>query len=68
MNLQGVGSAKNQAAFEQDITGELGLVNNSMAMTGTLDINNGGPILGVPVQSSSILIRCSLPTVAGPCR
>jgi hypothetical protein len=55
MNLQGVGSAKNQAAFEQDITGQLGLVNNSTTLTGTLDINNGGPILGVPVQSSSTL-------------
>ncbi len=55
LNLQGVGSAKNQAAFEQDITGQLGLVNNSTTLTGTLDINNGGPIPGVPVQSSSTL-------------
>ncbi len=55
LNLSGVGSSKNQAAFEQDITGQLGLVNNSTNLTGTLDINNGGPILGVPVQSSSIL-------------
>jgi hypothetical protein len=55
LNLSGVGSAKNQAAFEQDIAGQLGLVNNSMALTGTLDINNGGPIPGVPVNSSSIL-------------
>jgi hypothetical protein len=55
LNLSGVGSAKNQAAFEQDITGELGLVNNSTALTGILDINNGGPIPGVPVQSSSTL-------------
>jgi hypothetical protein len=55
LNLSGVGSAKNQAAFEQDITGELGLVNNSTTLSGTLDINNGGPIPGVPVNSSSIL-------------
>jgi hypothetical protein len=55
LNLSGVGSAKNQAAFEQDITGELGLVNNSTTLTGILDINNGGPIPGVPVQSSSTL-------------
>jgi hypothetical protein len=55
LNLSGVGSAKNQAAFEQDITGELGLVNNSTTLTGILDINNGGPIPGVSVQSSSTL-------------
>jgi hypothetical protein len=55
LNLSGVGSSKNQVAFEQDIAGQLGLVNNSMALTGTLDINNGGPILGLPVNSTSIL-------------
>jgi hypothetical protein len=55
LNLSGVGSAKNQGAFEQDIVGQLGLVNNSTTLTGTLDINNGGPVLGVPVTSSSIL-------------
>lgn len=55
LNLSGIGSAKNQQAFEQDIGGQLGLVNNSMALTGTLDINNGGPILGLPVKSTSIL-------------
>src|SRR5271156_2368393 len=55
LNLSGVGSSKNQGAFEQDITGQLGLVNNSTTLTGTLDINNGGPILGLPVNSTSIL-------------
>jgi hypothetical protein len=55
LNLSGIGSAKNQQAFEQDIAGQLGLVNNSMVLTGTLDINNGGPILGLPVNSTSIL-------------
>jgi hypothetical protein len=62
LNLSGVGSSKNQAAFEQDITGELGLVNNSTNLTGILDINNGGPIPGVPVQSSSTL---TAPTANG---
>ena len=38
-----------------DSGGQLGLVNNSIALTGTLDINNGGPILGLPVKSTSIL-------------
>jgi hypothetical protein len=55
LNLSGVGSSKNQAAFEQDIVGQLGLVNNSTTLTGTLDINNGGPISGLPVNSTSIL-------------
>ena len=55
LNLPGVGSSKSQAAFEQDITGQLGLVNNSTTLTGTLDINNGGPIPGLPVNSTSIL-------------
>ncbi|MGD0425892.1 MAG: Ig-like domain-containing protein [Candidatus Acidiferrales bacterium] len=55
LNLSGVGSSKSQAAFEQDITGQLGLVNNSTTLTGTLDINNGGPIPGLPVNSTSIL-------------
>ena len=55
LNLSGVGSAKNQAAFEQDIAGQLGLVNNSTTLTGTLDINNGGPIPGLAVNSTSIL-------------
>jgi hypothetical protein len=55
LNLSGIGSAKNQAAFEQDIAGQLGLVNNSTTLTGTLDINNGGPVLGLPVNSTSML-------------
>jgi hypothetical protein len=55
LNLSGVGTSRSQGSFEQDIAGQLGLVNNSMALTGTLDINNGGPILGVPVNSTSIL-------------
>jgi trimeric autotransporter adhesin len=55
LNLSGVGSSKSQPAFEQDITGQLGLVNNSTTLTGTLDINNLGPIPGVPVNSTSIL-------------
>jgi hypothetical protein len=55
LNLSGIGSAKNQGAFEQDITGQLGLVNNSTTLTGTLDINNGGPIPGLPVNSTSML-------------
>jgi len=55
LNLSGVGSSKSQSAFEQDIAGQLGLVNNSTTLTGTLDINNGGPIPGLPVNSTSIL-------------
>jgi hypothetical protein len=55
LNLSGVGSSKSQAAFEQDIAGQLGLVNNSTTLTGTLDINNGGPFPGLPVNSTSIL-------------
>jgi hypothetical protein len=55
LNLSGVGSSKSQPAFEQDITGQLGLVNNSTTLTGTLDINNGGPIPGLPVNSTSML-------------
>jgi hypothetical protein len=55
LNLSGVGTSKSQPAFEQDITGQLGLVNNSTTLTGTLDINNGGPIPGVSVNSTSIL-------------
>jgi hypothetical protein len=62
LNLSGIGSAKNQQAFEQDINGQLGLVNNSTTLTGTLDINNGGPILGLPVNSTSIL---NAPTANG---
>jgi hypothetical protein len=55
LNLSGVGFSKSQGSFEQDITGQLGLVNNSTTLTGTLDINNGGPIPGLSVNSSSIL-------------
>ncbi len=55
MNLSGVGSSKSQGAFEQDITGQLGLTTNSTTLSGTLDINNGGPIPGLPVNSTSIL-------------
>jgi len=55
LNLSGVGSSKSSPAFEQDIAGQLGLVNNSTNLTGTLDINNGGPILGLPVNSTSML-------------
>jgi hypothetical protein len=55
LNLSGVGSSKSQSAFEQDIAGQLGLVNNSTTLTGTLDINNGGPFPGLPVNSTSIL-------------
>src|SRR5271155_1610816 len=55
LNLSGIGSSRNQVAFEQDIAGQLGLVNNSTTLTGTLDINNGGPIPGLPVNSTSIL-------------
>jgi hypothetical protein len=55
LNLSGVGSSKSQPAFEQDITGQLGLVNNSTTLSGTLDINNGGPIPGLPVNSTSML-------------
>jgi hypothetical protein len=55
LNLSGVGSSKSQAAFEQDITGQLGLVNNSTALTGTLDVNNGGPVPGLVVNSNSML-------------
>jgi len=55
LNLSGVGSSRSQGSFEQDIVGQLGLVNNSTTLTGTLDINNGGPIPGVAVNSSSIL-------------
>jgi len=55
MNLSGVGSSKSQGAFEQDITGQLGLTTNSSTLSGTLDINNGGPIPGLPVNSTSIL-------------
>jgi hypothetical protein len=55
LNLSGVGTSKSQPAFEQDITGQLGLVNNSTTLTGTLDINNLGTFPGLPVSSSSIL-------------
>jgi hypothetical protein len=55
LNLSGVGSSRSQGSFEQDIAGQLGLVNNSTTLTGTLDINNGGPIPGVAVNSTSIL-------------
>jgi hypothetical protein len=54
LNLSGIGITKSMV-FEQDITGQLGLINNSTTLTGTLDINNGGPIPGVGVNSSSIL-------------
>jgi hypothetical protein len=55
LNLSGVGSSKSQSAFEQDTTGQVGLVTNSTAITGTLDLNNGGPFLGLPLNSTSIV-------------
>jgi hypothetical protein len=55
LNLSGVGSSKSQSAFEQDIAGQLGLVNNSTALSGTLDVNNGGPVPGLVVNSTSML-------------
>lgn len=55
LNLSGVGSSRSQGSFEQDIAGQLGLINNSTTLTGTLDINNGGPFPGLPVNSTSIL-------------
>ena len=55
LNLSGVGTSRSQGSFEQDIAGQLGLINNSMTLTGTLDVNNGGPFPGLPVNSTSIL-------------
>jgi len=55
LNLSGVGSSKSSSAFEQDTTGQVGLVTNSTAVTGTLDLNNGGPFLGLPLNSTSIV-------------
>ncbi len=54
LNLSGIGITKS-LVFEQDITGQLGLVNNSTTLTGTLDVNNGGPMSGLAVNSTSIL-------------
>jgi len=55
LNLSGVGSSKSSSAFEQDTTGQVGLLTNSTAVTGTLDLNNGGPFLGLPLNSTSIV-------------
>ena len=55
LNLSGVGSSKSQSAFEQDTVGQLGLNTNSTTVTGTLDLNNGGPFLGLPLNSTSIV-------------
>ena len=55
LNLSGVGSSKSSSAFEQDTTGQVGLTTNSTAVTGTLDLNNGGPYLGLPLNSTSIV-------------
>jgi hypothetical protein len=55
LNLSGVGFSKSQGSFEQDVTGQIGLTTNSTALSGTLDLNNGGPFPGLPLNSSSIL-------------
>jgi hypothetical protein len=55
LNLSGVGTSRSQGSFEQDIAGQLELINNSTTLTGTLDVNNGGPFPGLPVNSTSIL-------------
>lgn len=55
LNLSGVGTSTSQGSFEQDIAGQLELINNSTTLTGTLDVNNGGPFPGLPVNSTSIL-------------
>ncbi|MFZ3217423.1 MAG: hypothetical protein WA192_15295 [Candidatus Acidiferrales bacterium] len=55
LNLSGVGLSKNSGAFEQDTAGQIGLTTNSTAVSGTLDINNGGPYPGLPLNSTSII-------------
>ena len=55
INLSGVGFSKNNGANEQDVTGQMGLVTNSTAVIGTLDLNNLGPFLGLPLNSTSIV-------------
>jgi hypothetical protein len=42
MNLTGVGSSKSTGLFQQDMSGQIGLVANSETVTGTIDFNNSG--------------------------
>jgi Bacterial Ig-like domain (group 2) len=56
MNLTGVGSSKSLGTFEQDLTGQIGLVANSTTVTGTVDLNNAGPSTSSIVPNSSSTI------------
>lgn len=55
LNLSGIANAKSSNAFEQDLTGQIGLATNSTTVTGTLDVNNGGAFPGLTVTSTSTL-------------
>jgi hypothetical protein len=54
MNLTGVGSSKSIGTFEQDLGGQIGLTANSLNVTGTVDINNGGTSTTSIVPASSM--------------
>jgi len=42
MNLTGVGGSNGASLFQQDMSGQIGLVANSETVTGTIDFNNKG--------------------------
>ncbi len=56
LNLTGVGFARSTGSFEQDLTGELVLGANGAVPTGALDFNNGGPIPGLGISSTSTIV------------
>ena len=52
-NLAGVGSSKSSGAVPQDLAGQISLVANSTAVTGTLDLNNSGTSTSAIVPSTA---------------
>ena len=64
MNLTGVGSSKSLGTFEQDLSGQIGLVANSTTVTGTIDLNNAGTSTS-PIVSSSTNTIWNAPATNG---
>jgi hypothetical protein len=55
-NLAGVGSPKSSSVLPQDLAGQISLVANSTAVTGTLDLNNSGTSTSAIVPSTASTI------------
>jgi hypothetical protein len=53
VNLAGVGTSKSSGSVRQDLAGQISLVANSTAVTGTIDLNNSGTSTNAIVPSAA---------------